>query len=108
LTQKIIFIVKSHERLAELAEQHTFDGAYWTSITNDGKVVAVVYPRHHHTRFVLAKEDGVIVLPTGHDPEPIGETHKHLGHIDAKPHHTGRDVGVMLSDSHGAPFHPDS
>jgi hypothetical protein len=105
--QKLIFIVDSHELLAELAEKHAFEGGYWTSIADDGKVVVVGYPRHHHTRFALAEEDGVIVLPNGHDPAPIGDTHKHLAHIEAMPHHTGRDVGHMLAARHGAPFHPD-
>jgi hypothetical protein len=107
LTQKLIFITDSHERLAALAEKHQFEGGYWASTADDGRIVVAAYPRHHHTRFALIEEDGVIVLPAGHDSTPIGDAHKHLAHVDAKPHHTGRDVGEMLAARHGCQFHPD-
>jgi hypothetical protein len=108
MTQKVVFIVKSHEHLDELADKHPFDGGYWTSIMPDGRIIVAAYPRHHHTRFSLADEDGVVVLPTAHDPAPIGDAHKHLEHIDARPQHTGRDIGVMLAAKHGFQFHPDA
>ena len=106
MRQKIVFLVDSHERLTALIEAHVL-GECVASSLGDGRILARAYPRHDHTRFALADEEGVVVLPTGHDPEPIGDLHRHLAHIDAQPHHTGRDVGLALHLKHGPAFHPD-
>jgi hypothetical protein len=104
---KIVFIVASREHLAELAERHCFEGGVIASAMDDGRLACVAYPRHFHTRFALADEAGVVVVPAPHDPEPIGDLHEHLTHIEAQPGHTSRQVHLRLHGKHGAAFHPD-
>jgi hypothetical protein len=104
--QKIVLIVPTLARLREIVEAHSLTGCAASGMA-DGRVLVRVYPRHDHTRFALAEEPGVVVLPAAHDPEPIGDLHRHLGHIDAKPHHTMRHVALKLHEKHGPAFHPD-
>ena len=104
---KIIFTAPSIERLTELVEKHALTDCV-AADSGDGHVVVRAYPRHDHTRFALSGEEGVVVLPTGHDPAPIGDLHRHLAHVDARPHHNGRDVGLLLHARHGAAYHPDT
>ena len=106
MNQKIIFAASSLDRLKEVCESHHFEECF-VSLPGDGTAIACVYPRHAHTRFALSDEDGIVVLPTGHDPAAIGDLHRHLAHIGAQPHHTGRDIGLMLHAKHGPQFHPD-
>ena len=108
MVAKVVFIAKSHEMVSDLIDKYAIDRGYWLSALDDGRVIVVAYPRHHFTRFALADEDGVTVLPGPHDPGPIGDVHKHLTHIEAKPHHTSREVHLKLHDKHGHQWHPDT
>ena len=105
---KLIFIVDSIEALSVSIDRHRFDGGIIASELDDGRCIVVATARHHHTRFVLAEETGVVVLPGHHDPEPIGELHKHLAHIDAKPSEPMRKIAVRLAARHGPHLHPES
>ena len=104
---KVIFTVESVDRLKELQDTHRLTECI-TAIASDGTVAVCAYPRHHHTRFALADEEGVTVLPAAGDPAPIGEVHRSLASIDAQPEQTARDVLLSLYEKHGAAFHPDT
>jgi hypothetical protein len=104
---KIVFIADSYDVVSSAIEKHSIDGGYWLTVIDDGRLIIAAYPRHHATRFALAEEEGIIVIPGAHDPEPIGDLHKHLGHIGAQPHHTSRHVHLRLAERHGDVFHPD-
>ena len=71
------------------------------------RIIAVT-SQHYHLRFDLEKEDGLTVLPGMHDPEPIGDLHKCLSHVNAEPHHTMRQIALRLHEAHGPAFHPDT
>ena len=104
---KVVFIAPSFERLIEIVEKHSLD-EYIVSGIGDGRLIVASFPQHHHTRFALAEEEGVVVIPGAHAPEPVGDLHKHLAHIDAKPHHTARDTLLRLHAKHGSDLlHPD-
>jgi hypothetical protein len=105
---KIVFIASSYDIVSSVIEKHSIDGGYWLTAIDDGRLIVVAYPRHHSTRFSLADEEGVIVMPGPHDPNPIGDLHEHLLHIDARPHHTPREVHLRLHEQHGAAWHPDT
>ena len=107
MNPKVVFIAKSADHLATLVETHAFDGGMQSSGLADGRVVVVAHPRHAHTRFALADETGVVVLPGPHAPEPIGDLHQHLAHIEAQPEQTPRQVYLLLHERHGPAFHPD-
>jgi hypothetical protein len=105
---KVVFIAKSAEHVNEMIDKHAIDGGHWISQMDDGRLLVVGYPRHHATRFALAEEKGIVVIPGPHAPEPIGDLHKHLEHVGAQPHHTSRQVHLLLHDKHGPAFHSDT
>lgn len=107
MISKIIFIASSNEQLGDLIDRHTLEAIH-ASIIADGRVVCAAYPRHHHTRFALSDEVGVVVFPGVHDPAPIGDLHQHLVHIGAKSDHTMREAALRLHAAHGPVFHPDT
>jgi hypothetical protein len=107
LIPKIIFIANTAAHVSEMIDKHSIDGGYWLSPIDDGRILVAAYPRHHSTRFALAEEEGIVVMPGSHDPEPIGDIHKHLDHIGAQPYHTARHVHLRLAERHGDVFHPD-
>ena len=108
MTQKMILVFESAAiRDAVLQKTPNRHAAFGT--LQDGRSVAIVYPRHHEARFLLAQEPGVTVLPGAHDPGPIGETvARALAHVNAKPTETMREVGLRLHEVHGPAFHPDT
>ena len=105
---KIVIIVPTYERLIELSEKHSFDGGIWASGMEDGRIIAACYPKHHSTRFDLDRETDVIVLPSAHDPDPVGDVHQHLAHVGAKPHESMRAIMNRLHKKHGPAFHADT
>jgi hypothetical protein len=108
MNAKLILLVESSATYRELCKRHVFErrvtSAGWDST---GRVIVAVYPRHAHTRFALADEPGVVVLPGFHDPAPIGALAMHLAHVEAKPEETMRAVALRLHVAHGPDFHPD-
>jgi len=106
--EKIVFIAASYERVSHIIDKYQIDGGYWISSIDAERVIVVAYPRHHATRFMIADEDGITVLPSRHDTEPIGDLHQHLSHVDAKPHHTSREIHHRLHAAHGPEWSPDT
>lgn len=90
-----------------LAEDPRLMGTPLHTSESAGVMLAAIEPRHANLRFELALEEGVTVLPGPHDPAPIGDLHKQLAHVDAKPHETMRAVALRLHVAHGPIFHPD-
>ena len=104
---KIVFLTSSIERVEELRRKHSLMDTH-VSGTDDGKVVVSAYPMHFHTRFALAEESDVVVVPSPSDPQPIGDACEHFAHVNARSHHTGREVGLALHEKHGPAFHPET
>lgn len=107
MNQKFMLLVTPEQKTL-LEGDNRLQGARVTlsPIPESTNELAVVYSQHANLRFELADE-GFVLFPGPHDPEPIGDLHKHLAHVKAKPEHTGRELGLLLYAEHGAIFHPD-
>ena len=103
---RAVFIAPSADACLALVDKLSITHA-WFSELPDGRVIVSSYHQHAHTALSMGQEESVTVLPSPHDPAPIGDLHEHLTHIEARPEHTPRQVYLRLHEKHGPQFHPD-
>lgn len=104
--QKIMMKLTAEAHIALCCSNHHL--TLFAVPLEDGSFIAMMEPRNHNARFALDEFDGVHILPSHHNPDPIGDHHKHLTHVDAQPHESMRTVALRLHEAHGPCFHPDT